>query len=433
MSTGGDQRRIGWIDAHGGISGDMLLGACVDAGVPLEVIEAAVAALGLADQVRLRVEPARRHGFRAVRAMVDCAPTSTPRHLAEICALINNAALSERVAASAIAVFERLAAAEGHVHGVDPDEVHFHEVGALDSLVDIVGTVAAFDHLDLARIVLGPISLGGGTVATQHGTIAVPGPAVLALLSAAPAVASGGPIPRELATPTGIALALTLATDVGAMPAMVIGQLGIGAGSADPPDHANVCRLVVGRPVEVAGEPAGVPGGAGGVSTASGVEATGSADESISAEPKSAAMVVLETNIDDLDPRLWPGVLQALLDAGAADAWLTPIVMKAGRPAHTLHALSEPRAVAGVRAAMWRHTSTLGVRSYAVERTALPRDRVEVSVDGQVIGVKRGWLSGRIVTAEPEFADVAAAARALGRAEREVLAQARSLAGGADA
>ncbi|MFD0503219.1 nickel pincer cofactor biosynthesis protein LarC [Streptomyces chiangmaiensis] len=299
-------------------------------------------------------------------------------------ALIEDAELPEPVRDRALAVFGRLAQAEGRVHGVSADEVHFHEVGAWDSIADVVGVCAALHSLGISRLSASAVALGSGRVRTAHGEIPVPVPAVLEL-SAGWQVVSGGA--GELATPTGLALVTALASECGALPPMSLESTGVGAGTRDTPGRPNVVRVVVGTPV-----------------------AEGGRDE-----------LVLEANVDDLDPRLWPGVLAALLAEGASDAWLVPILMKKGRPAHTLCVLAPVERAAALREAMFRETSTIGVRETAVRKTALERTWVHVPLLGATVPVKVAHRDGEILQATPEFDDVAALARKLGMPVRTVL------------
>ena len=377
-----------WVDASSGASGDMLLGALVGAGVPPEVIQAAVDAV-CPEPVTLRVEPVTRNGFAATRVHVDVADSVHHRTWRDIRALLLSAAQDD-----AVRVFERLALAEGAVHGADPLDVHFHEVGALDAIADVVGVCAGFAHLGATEVVVSPVAVGSGSVRGAHGVLPVPPPAVAELLRGTPSYA--GPGQGELCTPTGAALLTTLATSYGPQPPMTTDTVGVGAGGRDPDTHANVLRLLVGNVV------AGPSG------------------------PEE--LLVLETNVDDLDPRLWPEAIAAVLAAGALDAWLTPIVMKKGRPAHTFRALVTPERAAQVRAAVFRETTTIGIRDYPVSRHALPREMSTVTVGGLEIGVKVARLDGVVVTAQPEFDDVVRAARALDRPVREVLAEASAAA-----
>lgn len=386
---------IGWLDCQAGVSGDMLLGVLVDAGVPLPVLQRALDQLGL--DLALLAEPVRRAGLAATRVSVAVhglaaeRADTTRRTWADVRGLLDR--LDEPVRTTTQEVFSRLAGAEAAVHGVDPEAVHFHEVGALDALADVVGVAAGFDHLGLTEVHAGLVALGSGSARTAHGTLPVPVPAVLRLLAGIPVAA--GPAAFESTTPTGAALLATLVTHWGPLPAMTARTTGVGAGGRDPDDHPNVTRLVLGE----AGGPTGT---------------------------LTTAALVLEANVDDLDPRLWPHVLQQLLDAGAQDAWLTPVLMKKGRPAHTLSVLVTQGSAPAVRAVVFAETTTLGLRETPVVKHALARAVSEVTVEGQVIRVKHGWYDGRLVTSQPEWEDVAAAARALGRPAREVLAQAQT-------
>ncbi|RNL62057.1 nickel pincer cofactor biosynthesis protein LarC [Nocardioides marmoriginsengisoli] len=385
--------RVGWFDASSGISGDMVLGALIGAGVPSEVIVGAIVAVA-PEPIDVAVETVTRNGFAATRCHVEVADSVTERSWASIQELLQDSALDAPVRTLALEIFERLAWAEATVHGTGVEGVHFHEVGALDSIADIVGAAAGFVHLGLDEVVCTPVALGGGSVAIAHGRIGVPAPAVVELLRDAPTY--GGPIERELTTPTGAAILASVVTRYGVQPAMTVDDTGVGAGGADPEGHANVLRLSVGTSTPAS-------------------EAPGSA-------------LVIETNVDDLDPRLWPDVIAALLAAGAADAWLTPILMKKGRPAHTLHVLVAADAAAAVRREIFRQTSTIGMRESTFAKHALDRELISVDLDGHRIAVKLARLDGELMNVQPEYEDVAAAARALDRPIKDVLAEANVLA-----
>ena len=319
--------RVGWLDLGNGVAGDMLLGAVVGAGVPLADVAAALEPLQL--PITLRAEDVRRGGLRAVRVVVEAPEAGQPtRRWSDVRRLLDR--LPDPLRSSAVAVFGALARAEAAVHGVAEEDVHFHEVGALDAIADVVGVCAGVAALRLDRLVASPIALGGGRARTAHGTIPIPGPAVLALLEAAGAPGRGGPDEEELATPTGVALATTLATGFGPMPTLRPTATGTGAGTRDPAGRPNVVRLVVGE-----------------------------ADDASAWGLDTTTAVVLEANVDDLDPRVWPPVLAALLAAGALDAWLTPAVMKKGRPAHVVAALAGPAELARVREVLLRETTTV--------------------------------------------------------------------------
>jgi hypothetical protein len=381
---------IGWLDLSSGASGDMLLGALVDAGVPLGLLQAEIACMGL--DIELVAEQTTRAGLAATRIHVVTHEQNPPRRtLPQIRALLSR--LSPPVASAATRTFELLAAAESRVHGIAAEEVHFHEVGALDALADVAGAAAGLLSLGLTELTAGPIALGGGTVSTAHGQLPVPGPAVLEIVRSASAPAHGGG-DVELCTPTGAAIVAAQVTGFGSMPVMTVSATGSGAGSRDTPARPNVVRLVLGEPA------------AGG--------------------PSSQA-IVIEANVDDLDPRAWPVVLDALLAAGADDAWLTPILMKKGRPAHTVSALTSEPSAPAVRAAFFRETSTLGVRETPAAKTALTREFRTVDVGGQPIAVKLGWgPDGSLLNAMPEWDDVVRAAAALGLPVKRVLAQAQA-------
>jgi uncharacterized protein (TIGR00299 family) protein len=374
---------IGWLDLSAGGSGDMLLGALVDAGVPLEVLARAVAVLPV-EPVRLTAEPVTRHGLGATRVHVLAPDSQHHRTWADVRALLTDAPLPPAVRNGALDVFARLAEAEGRVHRVAPDDVHFHEVGALDALADVVGVVAGFEHLRLASLSASPVALGSGSARGAHGVVPVPGPAVLELLRGVPVLA--GPVPAETCTPTGAALLAARVQEWTALPPMRVQRVGSGAGGRDPAELPNLVRLVLGDPV---------------------------------AQPSDGVLV--ETNVDDLDPRLWPGVLGELLAAGAADAWLTPILMKKGRPAHTLSVLCPPGALPAVQGVVVGSTSTIGMRVQPVRKMALDRVQDTVEVLGGRIGVKVSSAAGRVVNVSVEFEDVAALARATGLPAKEVL------------
>ncbi len=389
-----------WVDASSGASGDMLLGALLGAGVPLEVPRSAVDAV-TPEPVTLRIEDVVRNGFAATRCHVEVADSVQHRTWRDIRALLAGAPLDEPVRDLATRAFERLAAAEATVHGSDPLDVHFHEVGGLDAIADVVGACAGFVHLGVADgvdVVVSPVAVGSGTVRTAHGSLPVPPPAVAQLLRGVPSYAGPPGAPAtELCTPTGAALLTTLATGWGPQPPMSVASVGVGAGGRDPVGHANVLRLLVGG-----AEPGVRP-----------------ADDGPAAAP-----LLIETNVDDLDPRVWPAVIAALLAAGASDAWLTPILMKKGRPAHTLSVLVSAGVAPAVRATIFRQTSTIGLREQPLGKYALDREMVAVDVAGQRIAVKLARHDGELVNAQPEYDDVARAAAALGRPVADVLADA---------
>jgi uncharacterized protein (TIGR00299 family) protein len=393
-----------WIDAANGAAGDMLLAALIDAGAPVAAIEDTFAALSRVsgEEVSLQVSGVRRHGLRASLAAVAAAPSVVRRTLPDVLRVVRAADLGAPITSFAVRVFELLAAAEGEVHGVPAAEVHFHEVGALDALADVTGCGTALEALGLLApgsvVTVSPVGLGSGSVRAAHGRLPVPVPAVVAILADAGAPVSAGPGGGELCTPTGAALLATLATAWGDLPPMTLRATGNGAGSRDPADHPNIVRVIIGERAEPAG----------------------------SWQP--SPMVMIETTVDDLDPRLWPGALEAVHAAGAADCWLTPTLMRHGRPGHVLSALAAAEVTDSVVRAIATSTTTLGVRIHAVERRALPRDQVQVEIAGQQVSVKRGILDGDVVVLQTEFADAQAAARRTGLPVGEIINQARELA-----
>ena len=381
-----------WVDASAGIAGDMLLGALLDAGACLDAVRSAVAAV-VPGEVVVRTSAVTRAGLRALKVDVESTGDGHPhRSWARIRALLGSADLPTAIRDPALAVFARLADAEGRVHGIPADDVHFHEVGSWDAIADIVGVCAALVDLGVDRVTAGPVAVGSGRTRAAHGDLPVPVPAVLELARGWQVLAGGE---GELATPTGMALLRALAESCGPIPPMEVAAVGIGAGGRDTGGRANVVRAVVG-PVADA--------------------------------PTVSDMWVLETNVDDLDPRLWPTVLAALLAAGAPDAWLVPILMKKGRPAHTLCVLAHDRDREALRDKVFALTSTLGVRETPVSRTALQRDWRAVTVPGGEVRIKVGLRAGRIATTTAEFEDAAALARTRGVPVRRVLDEAAAAA-----
>jgi uncharacterized protein (TIGR00299 family) protein len=385
---------VGWFHCLAGASGDMMLGALVDSGVPVEVIQDAVDSLGV-ERVEIAVGEVTRHGLGATKVDVRVTRSTVIRTWPHVKQLLEGASLALPVRQRALQVFERLALAEARIHRTSPDLVHFHEIGGLDAFADIVGTAAGLHHLGLDAVHASPVATGMGMTRGEHGLIPVPTPAVLELLKGAP-VYSGG-VPFELCTPTGAALLAGVVTTWGDMPEMVVTAVGSGAGDRDLEEVPNVLRLVVGDAV---------------------------------AQPSQGDVgVVLEANVDDLDPRLWPGVITALLDAGASDAWLTPIHMKKGRPAVTVSVLTPVARVEALRRVLFRETSTIGLREREVTKRSLERRTETVTLaDGAEIRVKVARLDGEVVNAVPEFDDVAEVAAKLDRPVKAVLAEANAAA-----
>lgn len=381
--------RVGHLVADAGVAGDMLLGALVDAGAPLERLRQAVAALDVG--LDLSARQVQVGGVRATK--VDVAlPAGGPRlrTLADAEASLDAAALPGEVDRPARAAFRALARAEGEVHGRPAEDVIFHELGSLDTAADVVGACAGVAALGLQRLTCGPVAVGGGQVVTAHGHLAVPAPAVTALLRGF-VVHGGGD--GELATPTGAALLAVLAEPVEGVPLLRLRGSGRGSGDPDRP-RPSALTLLVGDHTGEAG-----PG-----------------------EPAT----VLEATVDDLPGELVPGVLDALREAGAHDAWAVPAAMKKGRPGHTLTALAGEAELPRLIEVLVTEAGTLGVRWHQVRKQPLPRRWLDVEVGGEPVRVKVGQLHGRPVVVAAEHADVQRAAARLSRPAREIHAEAVS-------
>ncbi|MCU1397934.1 MAG: Pyridinium-3,5-bisthiocarboxylic acid mononucleotide nickel insertion protein [Acidimicrobiales bacterium] len=400
-----------WFHCFAGTAGDMTMGALIDAGAdPVAVMEI-VGALGL-DGYALTFEPVMRCGVAATHAAVVVDDHSHDDHSHDdqphdghshdghghrpyrvIRELLLGAELPQRVRERALATFDALAEVEGAMHRMPPLEVEFHEVGSVDAIVDIVGTCAALEVLGIDRIVCSPIAVSRGTVHAAHGELPTPAPAVAGLLARRNAPAFGIDSRKEIATPTGVALMTALAEDFGPLPAMRVGAVGYGAGTADIPGRPNVVQVVI-----------------------------GDADAMSAMAMRGQPMRLLEVNVDDVTGEVIAHTIGALLDAGANDAWATPIVMKKGRPAHTVHALCDPALAAAVAGVLIGETGSLGVRGTTIERWPQQRRDGVVDVEGHPVRVK--LAAGRV---KVENDDAVAAARSLGWPLRAVLTAAEAL------
>lgn len=390
MSPG---RRILYVDATAGAAGDMLLGALVDAGVPLGVVRAAARALPV-DGWTLSARRREVQGIRArkVRVGVGADEDRAHRTWSDVAAILDAADLDPAVREDARTVFRRLFEAEAAVHGRPVDEVHLHEAGAVDALIDIVGTCAAVRHLEVARVVVSPLTTGSGRVRCRHGDYPVPAPATQRLLLGVPSTSGG--CDGERLTPTGAALLTTLADAWGPPPAMIAEWIGYGAGDRDFPDRPNVVRVVVGREPD------------------DGADLAPPADDD--------AVRVVECTLDDMPAQNLAWTLERLLEVGALDAWVTPVTMKKGRPGHVLTALVRPDGFDAVADVVLRETSTLGLRHRPERRIELDRRHDAVDTPFGPIRVKVAVLDGRDLKAWPEYDDCAAAARSSGVALADV-------------
>ena len=369
-----------WFHCFAGIAGDMALGSLIDAGADLVEVHALLDRLPVRGWA-LEVEPVLRSGLAATHVNVRVEDDGLVRTFSHIAGLIEEGRLPDRVRQRALAAFTALAQVEGRMHRRPVEQVHFHEVGGLDAIVDIVGTSAALEVLGVDDVRASAVATGTGVVRTSHGVLPNPAPAVVELLRGAPTY--GRDLAVELTTPTGAALLAALATGFGPLPAMTIERTGFGAGTSDMDGIPNVTQVVIGT-------------------------AIASGDE-------GQPLVLLEANVDDATGETLAHALEALLAAGANDAWLTPVVMKKGRPAYVVSALVDPALHDAVLAVLTAETGTLGVRSTAVERWAARRHVDQVDVDGQPVRVKVS--PGRV---KAEHDDAARAARRTGLPLREV-------------
>ncbi|MCE2530987.1 MAG: nickel pincer cofactor biosynthesis protein LarC [Acidimicrobiia bacterium] len=372
---------VAWFNCFCGVAGDMALGALVDAGADPDAVRDILDGLALPGW-ELVVSPTLRGGIAASDVTVKVSESGVVRTASHILGLIGDAELPERVRRRALAVFRALATTEARLHGRPVEQVHFHEVGGLDAIVDVVGTCAALEVLDVSEVYVSPIAQGQGMIRSAHGHLPIPAPATIELLRGAPTF--GTDVPLELTTPTGAALMTALASGFGAMPAMTVSSVGYGAGDRDLQDRPNVTQVVVGRS-----------------------EATLSAGQEVQ---------LLETNVDDVTGEMLAYTTGALLQAGAHDAWITPVVMKKGRPAHVVSALVDPALAATVADVMLTETGSLGIRATTLHRWPRSREQVEVHVDGLRVRLK--VAPGRV---KVEHDDAAAVAAATGRPLREVV------------
>jgi uncharacterized protein (TIGR00299 family) protein len=369
----------------------MLLGALVDLGLPFEELRDALLALPLRGY-RLESRKVHRAGLHATKVdvLVDesAARPHAHRGLRDILAILEAGALPPPVKGRSAALFRRLAEAEAAVHGSSPDAVHFHEVGAIDSIVDVVGAVWGLERLRVDRFSASPLNVGSGSVTMSHGTFPVPPPATALLVRGVPVYGAGE---GELLTPTGALLVTGYATRFGALPPIRLEAVGHGAGTRDTPGRPNVLRLLVGE------------------------EASGGAGERV---------LVLEAELDDMQPQLCSPLLERLLQRGALDVYFTPVQMKKGRPGILVTVLGPPEGRQALEEVLFAESTTLGVRRHECERSVLERRVVPVETPYGVIGVKLGTLGERVYNAQPEFEDCRRAAEARGVAVKEVWAAA---------
>jgi pyridinium-3,5-bisthiocarboxylic acid mononucleotide nickel chelatase len=397
--------KLAYLECPTGIAGDMCLGALVDAGVPLEYLQERLQGLGIEREYQLRVESVHRNGQLATKFHVDLLSDEHHhdkhhthhhgRHLPEIEDLILKANLPPRAEAWSLAVFRQLAVAEGAVHGIAPEKVHFHEVGAVDAIVDIVGTCLGLDWLGIDKIYCSALPTGGGTIKAAHGQMAVPVPAVLKLweMRHCPVYSNG--IQKELVTPTGAAIATTLATDFGSPPTMTLQRIGQGAGSIDLP-IPNILRLWLGVETHH-------------VETHHVETLHVTPIQESNASPFLETIAVLETQIDDLNPQAIGYVLEALLAAGALDVFTQSIGMKKSRPGILLTVICYPDKMADCEAIVFRETTTLGIRRSTQQRATLQREIQSIITKYGTVRIKVAWTGTaterQITNVQPEYED----------------------------
>jgi len=385
--------KILYLDCFSGAAGDMLIGGSLDAGLPVEALQTALGSLALEADCRISVEQVNRSGLRAtkfdVRRTDGTNGRKSHRHLPEIAALVDQSALSDSAKTRANRLFRRLAETEARIHQTTVEQVHLHEVGAVDSIIDIVGGVFALEWFGAEKVVASPVNVGSGTVTCEHGTLPVPAPATAALVVGVPVYA--GPVTGELLTPTGALLVTEFATAYGGLPAMRIEQIGYGAGSRDHAGHPNVIRMLVG------------------VETDAG---------------QSDQVGLLECEIDDMNTQMFGVLMDKLYEVGALDVFYTPIFMKKNRPGTHVTALVRPGDREAVSAILFQESTTIGLRYSEVNREVLSRKSVQVVTRYGEVKCKVAFRMGGAVNVAPEFEDCKRLAEAQGVSVKRVHAAA---------
>ncbi|HSB11602.1 MAG TPA: nickel pincer cofactor biosynthesis protein LarC [Blastocatellia bacterium] len=374
--------RIVYFDCFAGVSGDMIAGALLDLGVDLETLRQQLSSLGLKG-CQIRSRRVHRSGISAVKFNVDVEQQDQPeRSLADIRSIIQKSSLSETTRSRSITAFERLADAEARVHGTSPDEVHFHEVGAVDSIVDIAGAMIGFELLGVERFLCSALRVGGGLVETEHGRLPIPAPATVELLQGVPLYA--GELEGEFVTPTGAAIVATLCEGFGAMPPLKIDQVGYGAGSRDPKGFPNALRLVLGELIDEGAQ----------------------AQTEVYPRPDET-VVVVETNIDDMNPQAYGFVMERAFALGALDVFVVPAQMKKDRPGALLTVLCKHQALEPLLAMLLAETTTLGARYYEAKRRVLERTSEMVETNYGRVRIKVARDGDRTLHFQPEYEDCA--------------------------
>jgi len=385
--------KVAYFDCPSGAAGDMIMASLVDAGVPLEALRAELGKLPL-EGWTISAREVRKGAFRATKVDVEIDQQAHLHHrsLGDILDILERSSLEVSVKARAARIFMRLAEAEARVHGTDRESVHFHDVGAVDAIVDVTGGIIALDLAGVQAVHISALPIGGGLVGGPHGRIPVPGPGTAELLRGFPVVDTG--VKAELVTPTGAAILTTLAASAGRMPSLTVEAVGYGAGTMDLPDTPNILRCFLGATTTAA-----------------------AGDETV---------LQVETTIDDMSPQLYEPLIDRLFGAGALDVFLQPVIMKRGRPGIVVTALCAPDRVSDLCQALFEESTTIGVRWSEWRRARLDREMIVLTTAYGAIPFKVSRLGGRIMTVTPEFADVARIAREKSLPAREVLEQARA-------
>ena len=364
--------KLAYFDCFSGISGDMTLGALVDAGCAVEHLRTELRGLQVPGW-ELSAEKVWKNGMAATYVKVKTEDQSKHRSLSGILEILQKSELAPEVRERAGAIFRKLGEAEARVHNVPLEKIHFHEVGAVDAIVDIVGACIGFHALGVERFVCSPLNVGGGTAKMAHGVLPVPAPATASLLQGKPTYSNG--VQKELVTPTGAAIVATLCDSFGPQPAMSVLAIGYGAGTADLEGQPNVVRIMIGEAAE---------------------KSVAGFDEEIA---------VIEANLDDMNPQIYGYFLEKALGAGALDVYTTPVQMKKNRPGTLLTVLCKPGDAQALMNLIFAETTTFGVRTYRAQRRVLPREWVSVATDYGDVRIKVSRVNGRILHVAPEFED----------------------------
>jgi uncharacterized protein (TIGR00299 family) protein len=362
--------KIAYFDCLAGASGDMILGALLDAGLSNQDLLEGISQLGLSG-FELKTQTVYKNGFRATKADIHIEDNKTERRLPDIVAIIQDSGLPEAIKNKSIAIFQRIGSVEAEIHGTLLQEVHLHELGGLDTIIDVVGTLVGLEALGIKKVFASPLPMGRGFTKAEHGIIPLPAPATLALLKNVPVV--GSELDIELVTPTGAALLTLLADSFGPIPAMRLESTGYGAGSKDLP-IPNIIRLLIGHQ---------------------------ETDRNLIQE----TLVMLETNIDDLNPEIYDYIFKRLFKAGALDVWLSPIQMKKNRPGTLLCVLCSPRYTTALSSILFSETTTLGIRISNIDRISLPRTSESVETSFGLVKVKIAHINDNDKKISPEYAD----------------------------